>query len=56
MRLWFRNDGATNRRAENIVTLSPSFWEELEAHPIPVDTEVVRALAIIRAAWIPTLG
>jgi hypothetical protein len=45
MRLWFRNDGGTNRRAENIVTLSPAFWQELQAHPIPVDTEVVRALA-----------
>lgn len=45
MRLWFRNDGARDRRTENIVTLSPAFWEELQAHPVPVDTEVVRALA-----------
>ena len=31
--------------AENTVTLSPAFWDELRTHPIPVDTEVVRALA-----------
>ena len=30
---------------DNTVTLSAQFWEELRTHPIPVDTEVVRALA-----------
>ena len=46
MRLWFRNDRAPESRCqENIVTLSPAFWDELRAHPIPVDTEVIRALA-----------
>jgi hypothetical protein len=45
MRLWFRNHGSTSRRTENVVTLSPAFWEELRTHPIPVDTEIVRALA-----------
>jgi hypothetical protein len=46
MRLWFRNERLTeSTRRENIVTLSPAFWDELIAHPIPVDTEVIRALA-----------
>jgi hypothetical protein len=46
MRLWFHKDAATaGRRDENTVTLSTSFWEELRTHPIPVDTEVIRALA-----------
>jgi hypothetical protein len=46
MRLWFNKENSTRReRAENTVTLSPAFWEELRNHPIPVDTEVVRALA-----------
>jgi len=46
MRLWFRNYHAAGYgRRENIVTLSPAFWDELRAHPIPVDTEVIRALA-----------
>jgi hypothetical protein len=46
MRLWFNKEGSTGGdRGENTVTLSPAFWEELRAHPIPVDTEVVRALA-----------
>jgi hypothetical protein len=46
MRLWFRNDRADEPGPrENIVTLSPAFWDELRAHPIPVDTEVIRALA-----------
>jgi hypothetical protein len=46
MRLWFHKENATGgERAENTVILSPAFWEELRTHPIPVDTEVVRALA-----------
>ena len=46
MRLWFGKENFTGRRKpENIVTLAPAFWEELRNHPIPVDTEVVRALA-----------
>jgi hypothetical protein len=46
MRLWFNKENSTGgERAENSVTLSPAFWEELRNHPIPVDTEVVRALA-----------
>ena len=46
MRLWFHKENAAGgERGENTVTLSPAFWEELRTHPIPVDTEVVRALA-----------
>ncbi|MCU1329125.1 MAG: plasmid encoded RepA protein [Bryobacterales bacterium] len=46
MRLWFGKDAAANQaKTDNVVTLSPAFWHELSTHPIPVDTEVVRALA-----------
>jgi hypothetical protein len=46
MRLWFRKENSTSGgKVDNTVTLSPPFWEELRTHPIPVDTEVVRALA-----------
>jgi hypothetical protein len=47
MRLWFGKEGASvpGTRAENSVTLSPAFRDELSTYPIPVDTEVVRALA-----------
>ena len=30
---------------ENVIVLSEAFWKELEAHPIPVDLNVVRSLA-----------
>ena len=46
VRLWFSKEnceGATG--GANLVTLSAPFWEELRTHPIPVDSEVVRALA-----------
>lgn len=44
MNVWFRDDGFGTKRS-NRITLSDSFWRELKAHPIPVDCEVVRALA-----------
>ena len=45
MRLWFRKENPKpGEKPENTVTLAPAFWEELRNHPIPVDTEVVRAL------------
>jgi hypothetical protein len=44
MRLWFRRDGNAAERS-NVLTLSKPFWQELKAHPIPVDCEVVRSLA-----------
>jgi hypothetical protein len=46
MRLWFRPE--PNRMQPgvgNLVTLSEAFWEEIRRHPVPVDAEVVRALA-----------
>jgi hypothetical protein len=46
MRLWFRKENSTGGgKPENTITLASAFWEELRNHPIPVDTEVVRALA-----------
>jgi hypothetical protein len=44
MRLWF-HIGKEGAAKTNSVTLSEPFWQELKAHPIPVDCEVVRALA-----------
>jgi Plasmid encoded RepA protein len=44
MKIWFREDECGARRGNQII-LSDSFWQELKAHPIPVDREVVRALA-----------
>jgi hypothetical protein len=32
-------------RPRNVVTLSEAFWEEIQAHPIPVDLAAVRSLA-----------
>jgi hypothetical protein len=45
MRLWSHDEGATNSRDGNSVRLSDVFWGELKAHPIPVDTEVIRMVA-----------
>jgi replication initiator protein len=36
-----------SRPAPNIVNLSESFWQEIQAHPIPVDVRVVRELTNI---------
>jgi hypothetical protein len=44
MRLWSRAAEGRSSRT-NLLTLSEPFWSELNAHPIPVDCEVVRALA-----------
>jgi Plasmid encoded RepA protein len=46
MRLWFRPDSSPPQPGQrNLVTLSEAFWEEIRAHPVPIDAEVVRALA-----------
>lgn len=47
MRLWFRPDASSSASAapRNLVTLSEAFWEEIRAHPVPVDADVVRGLA-----------
>jgi hypothetical protein len=45
LRLWYSDISHTHGTAfENVVTLSQSFFDELMAHPIPVDMEVVRGL------------
>ena len=46
MRLWFRDEELRDGNQGNTVTLSQPFWEELKNHPIPVDTEVIRMLAL----------
>ena len=45
MHVWFREDGTSAKQGESDSRLFDSFWRELKAHPIPVDCEVVRALA-----------
>ena len=45
LRLWYSDIEHTHGAAfENTVTLSQPFFDELMAHPIPVDMEVVRGL------------
>jgi hypothetical protein len=46
--LWFHDHDqplAANQAAENIITLSEAFYNEIDAHRIPVEREVVAALA-----------
>jgi hypothetical protein len=46
--LWFRDHDRTlaaNQAAENMITLSEAFYNEIDAHRIPVEREVVAALA-----------
>jgi hypothetical protein len=47
MRIWFRQEpsGSCAAVKRNLVTLSEAFWEEIQAHPVPVDAAVIRALA-----------
>ena len=45
LKLWVANSGERTGNRDNAVTLSEAFWQELQEHPIPVDAEVVRALA-----------
>jgi len=49
MRLWFNRDDqprlSTQESPENIVMLSEAFYREICEHPIPVEREVVAALA-----------
>ena len=44
---WADEDQAQSGPARNIVNLSEAFWEEIQAHPIPVDVRVVRELTNI---------
>jgi Plasmid encoded RepA protein len=46
MRLWFRPESSPPQPGQrNLVILSEAFWEEIRTHPVPIDAEVVRALA-----------
>src|ERR1019366_1774122 len=50
LKLWYTRGTPTEqeRRSgpnENIIVLSEAFWNEIQRHPIPVDLNVVRALA-----------
>lgn len=49
MRLWFNRADFQNSpgpdRAENVITLSEGFYEEINQHPIPVERHVVAGLA-----------
>jgi Plasmid encoded RepA protein len=49
MRLWFSRseepESAGNDASDNTITLSEAFHQEISAHPIPVEREVIAALA-----------
>ena len=50
LRLWYFHSDDTGSRGEgvsrqNVIVLSEEFWHEIQEHPIPVDLNVVRALA-----------
>ena len=47
VRLWFQSTkgNPTGPSQTNLVTLSEAFWEEIRTHPVPIEAEVVRALA-----------
>src|SRR5262249_32664762 len=43
--LWNDLDKSDHDRQQNVVVLSDMFWNELAQHPVPIDGDVVRALA-----------
>ena len=49
MKLWFKADDKAPERAserhDNVLTLSEAFYREIDEHRIPVEREVVAALA-----------
>ncbi len=50
LKLWYIRGAAPHRERdpgplENTIVLSEEFWNEIQRHPIPVDLNVVRALA-----------
>jgi hypothetical protein len=49
MQVWFTREveqrSLPGEEFENVVVLSEQFWNEIQNHPIPVDLNVVRALA-----------
>ena len=48
LKVWYARDGFEESEAGsgqgNVISLSDSFWQEIQAHPIPVDLNVVRGL------------
>jgi hypothetical protein len=48
LKVWYAREGITDpdiaANAGNIISLSEPFWHEIQAHPIPVDRNVVRGL------------
>ncbi|MGH9436681.1 MAG: replication protein RepA [Terriglobia bacterium] len=48
LKVWYAREGIADAKpasnAGNIIGLSESFWQEIQAHPIPVDRNVVRGL------------
>jgi hypothetical protein len=49
LKVWYAKDrfnesGVDTEERGNIISLSESFWQEIQAHPIPVDLNVVRGL------------
>ncbi len=48
LQLWYLREPASAEdpgRHENVIILSEEFWREIQEHPIPVDLDIVRALA-----------
>jgi len=45
IRLWTDPDQTAKNGQQNVVVLSDMFWRELAEHPVPIDGDVVRALA-----------
>jgi hypothetical protein len=47
IKLWYLDDnpGLPHEDFKNVIVLSEQFWNEVQQHPIPVDMEMVRALA-----------
>ncbi len=48
LQLWYLREPTSEQdssRHENVIVLSEEFWREIQEHPIPVDLDVVRALA-----------
>ena len=48
LQLWYLREPASDQDSgehENAIVLSEEFWREIRSHPIPVDLDVVRALA-----------
>jgi len=59
MHLWFKGDEGhlpPRENFENQIVLSEAFYREIDEHRIPVEREVVAALANAPGAWNSTCG